>query len=81
MGKPATSHKAEYSLTDKQGNNCVKVNALAIDDVGAPVNAERVTPSAWPHLEKIKFVDCYPRGMQIEDVLIGQDFELEFATS
>ena len=48
MGKPATSHKFEFSLADKQGNNRVKVKALAVDDVGAPVSA----PSAWPHLDR-----------------------------
>ena len=68
MGKPATSHKVEFSLADKQGNNRVKVKALAVDDAGAPVSAERVTPSAWPHRDKIKFADSYPRGMQIADV-------------
>ena len=47
MGKPATSHKVEFSLADKQGNNRVKVKALAVDDVDAFVSA----PSAWPHLQ------------------------------
>lgn len=42
--------------------------ALAVDDVGAPVRAVRVTPSAWPHLAKIKSADSYPRGMQTVDV-------------
>ena len=69
LGKPVTSHKVEF-LADKEGNNWVKVKALAVDDVGAPVSAVRVTPSAWPHLEKIKFADTYPRGMQTVDVLI-----------
>ena len=81
VGKLVTSHKVEFSLAHKEGNNSVKVKALAFDDVGAPVNAVRVTPSAWPHPDQIKFADSYPREMQFLDVLIGQDFELEFATS
>ena len=31
--------------------------------------------------DQIKFADSYPREMQFVDVLIGQDVELEFATS
>ena len=81
VGKPVTSHKVEFSLADKEENNWVKVKSLAVDDVGAPMSAVKVTPSAWPHLEKIKFADSYPRGMQTVDVLTGQDFELEFATT
>ena len=67
--KPFTSLKFEFYLADKEGNNWVKVKAIAVDDVGAPVSAVRVTPGFWPHLEKIKFVDSYPRGIQTADVL------------
>ena len=31
--------------------------------------------------DQIKFADSYPSEMQFVDVLIGQDVELEFATS
>ena len=41
VGKPITSRPV------KEGNNWVKVKALAVDDVGAPVSAVTVTPSAW----------------------------------
>ena len=30
-----TSNKVEVSLADKEGNNWVKIKALAVDDVGA----------------------------------------------
>ena len=33
--KPVTSNKVEVSLADKEGNNWVKIKALAVDDVGA----------------------------------------------
>lgn len=39
------------------------------------------TTSTCFHLNKIPFADNYPRGKQAVDVLIGQNFELEFATS
>ena len=40
--KPVTSHKVEFSLADIEGNNWVKVKALAVGDVDAPVSAVRV---------------------------------------
>ena len=45
------------------------------------MNTVRVAPSTWPHLDKIEFADNYLRGVQTVDVLIGDDFELEFPTS
>ena len=30
VGKPVTSHKVEFSLADTEGNNWVKVKALAL---------------------------------------------------
>ena len=47
-GKACYKPQVEFSLAVKQGNNRVKVKALAVDDVGAPVSA----PSAWPHLDR-----------------------------
>lgn len=36
VGKPVTSKKVEISLVDnEEGNNWVKIKALAVDDVGA----------------------------------------------
>jgi len=35
VGKPVTSKKVQFSLADKEGNNRVKIKALAADDVGA----------------------------------------------
>jgi len=52
VGKPVTSLKVEFSLADKEGNNWIKVKALAVDDVGAPISAVRVTPSAWPPIRR-----------------------------
>ena len=42
VGKPVTSHKVEFSLAEIEGNNWVKVKALAVDNVDAPVSAVRV---------------------------------------
>lgn len=36
VGRPVTSKKVEVSLVDnEEGNNWVKIKALAVDDVGA----------------------------------------------
>ena len=45
------------------------------------MNTVRVAPSTWPHLDKIEFADNYLRGVHTVNVLIGEDFELEFPTS
>lgn len=47
-----TSHKDEFYLPDKEGNNWVRVKAIAVDDAGVPVSAVRVTPSLCPILKR-----------------------------
>ena len=51
VGKPVTSRKVEFYLAaDKEGNNWVKVKALAVDDLGAPVNKSypKCMAPSWP---------------------------------
>lgn len=50
--KPVTSHKVELYLADKEGNNWVKFKAIAVDEVGAPASALRVTTSVCPNLKR-----------------------------
>ena len=51
VGKPVTSRKVEFHLAaDKEGNNWVKVKALAVDDLGAPINKSypKCMAPSWP---------------------------------
>ena len=81
IGKPITSQKVEFHLANKESDSWTNIKALVVDEVGAPVNSVSITPGKWPHISGIKFADSYPRGKETVDILIGQEFELDFTTT